>query len=65
MYPRRPPPRFGERPNFFPIFFLATFFTQKCYPRTYKEELAEDIFRIYDLDNNGSVDFQVTSHKKI
>jgi len=31
---------------------------QKCYPRTYKEELAEDIFRIYDLDNNGSVDFQ-------
>ena len=32
---------------------------QKCYPRTYKAELAEDIFRIYDMDNNGSVDFQV------
>ena len=35
--------------------------TQKCYPRTYKAELAEDIFRIYDMDNNGSVDFQVAS----
>ena len=34
-------------------------FTQKCYPRTYKTELAEDVFRIYDMDNNGSVDFQV------
>ena len=32
---------------------------QTCYPRTYKSELAEDIFRIYDMDNNGSVDFQV------
>jgi len=31
---------------------------QTCYPRTYKSELAEDIFRIYDMDNNGSVDFQ-------
>lgn len=29
-----------------------------CYPRTYKEELAEDIFRIYDKDNNGVVEFQ-------
>ena len=37
---------------------LSTFF-QTCYPRTYKSELAEDIFRIYDMDNNGSVDFQV------
>ena len=37
---------------------------QKCYPRTYKAELAEDIFRIYDMDNNGSVDFQVGSTKK-
>jgi len=27
---------------------------QNLYPRTYKTELAEDIFRIYDLDNNGT-----------
>eukprot|EP00092_Neocalanus_flemingeri_P022117 GFUD01023993.1.p1 GENE.GFUD01023993.1~~GFUD01023993.1.p1 ORF type:complete len:202 (+),score=71.82 GFUD01023993.1:107-712(+) len=30
----------------------------ECYPRTYKPELAEDIFRIYDRDNNGTVEFQ-------
>jgi Ca2+-binding EF-hand superfamily protein len=32
---------------------------QECYPRTYKQELAEDIFRIYDRDNSGTVDFKV------
>ena len=51
----------GKFPN---NFQMKIYPTQKCYPRTYKEELAEDIFRIYDLDNNGSVDFQVNSNKK-
>merc|ERR1711942_348153 len=27
------------------------------YPRTYKPELAEDIFRIYDRDGNGTIEF--------
>ena len=32
----------------------------ECYPRTYKPELAEDIFRIYDRDGNGCVEFTVS-----
>ena len=31
----------------------------ECYPRTYKPELAEDIFHIYDRDGNGCVEFTV------
>lgn len=31
---------------------------QQCYPRTYQPQLEEDIFRLYDLDNNGSIDFK-------
>merc|ERR1712142_947194 len=29
-----------------------------CYPRTYKPELEEDIFRIYDVDNSGTIEFK-------
>ena len=32
----------------------------ECYPRTYRPELAEDIFRIYDRDGNGTVEFTVS-----
>jgi len=30
----------------------------KCYPRTYKAELEDDIFRIYDVDNSGTIEFK-------
>merc|ERR1712098_233565 len=30
-----------------------------CYPRTYKPELEEDIFRIYDVDNSGTIEFKI------
>ena len=33
---------------------------QVCYPRTFHEDLAKDIFRLYDRDGNGSIMFEVT-----
>ena len=33
---------------------------QICYPRTFHEDLAKDIFRLYDRDGNGSIIFKVT-----
>lgn len=31
---------------------------QICYPRTYHQDLAKDIFRLYDRDGNGSIMFE-------
>ena len=29
----------------------------KCFPRTFKDELELDIFSLYDIDNNGFIEF--------
>ena len=29
----------------------------KCFPRTFKDELEDDIFGLYDVDNNGFIEF--------
>ena len=38
---------------------VLLYFSQICYPRTFHQDLAKDIFRLYDRDGNGSIVFEV------